>query len=112
MPTVVFDATGNAGSMMSAFKLAAHGGRLVFVGLFQGDVTFSDPDLHKRELTLLASRNSLAQDFRRIIALAESGEVDTRRWVTHRAGLDAVPSEFPAWTRPASGVLKAMIELE
>jgi threonine dehydrogenase-like Zn-dependent dehydrogenase len=44
LPTAVFDATGNAGSMMRAFNYVAHGGRLVFVGLFQGDVTFHDPD--------------------------------------------------------------------
>ncbi|MNO04108.1 Zinc-binding dehydrogenase [compost metagenome] len=30
-PTVVFDATGSAGSMMNAFKFVAHGGRLVYV---------------------------------------------------------------------------------
>ena len=43
LPTMVFDATGNAGSMMQAFNYVAHGGKLVFVGLFQGDVTFHDP---------------------------------------------------------------------
>jgi threonine dehydrogenase-like Zn-dependent dehydrogenase len=61
MPTVVFDATGNAGSMAASFGMIAHGGRLVFVGLSQGDVAFHDPDAHRRELTLLCSRNSRAR---------------------------------------------------
>ena len=111
LPTAVFDATGNPKSMLAAFELPAHGGRLVFVGLFQGDVTFNDPNFHKRELTLFATRNALPEDFKRIIALVEAGRVDTRPWITHRAPLAAVPAEFESWTRPETGVLKAMIEL-
>ncbi|HEX3800112.1 MAG TPA: zinc-binding alcohol dehydrogenase family protein [Verrucomicrobiae bacterium] len=111
LPTVVFDATGNAKSMNAAFELPAHGGRLVFVGLFQGDVTFNDPNFHKRELSLLATRNALAFDFEKIIALVETGQVDTRSWITHYAKLSEVPAQFESWTRPETGVLKAMIEV-
>jgi len=111
LPTIVFDATGNPASMKAAFGYTAQGARLVFVGLFQGEVTFSDPDFHKRELTLLASRNSLPGEFERIIRLVESGKVDTQPWITHRGALEAVPDEFPAWTRPETGVIKAIIEV-
>ncbi|HWA87624.1 MAG TPA: zinc-binding alcohol dehydrogenase family protein [Opitutus sp.] len=111
LPTAVFDATGNAKSMAAAFDYPAHGGRLVFVGLFPGEVTFNDPNFHRRELTLLASRNSRPEDFRRIIELVENGVVDTTPWVTHRAPLGEVPERFESWTRPESGVLKAMIAL-
>ncbi len=62
LPTAVFDATGNQRSMMASFQYVAHGGRLIFVGLFQGDVTFHDPDFHRRELTLLATRNATGSD--------------------------------------------------
>jgi len=110
-PTAVFDATGNAASMAASFNFTAHGGRLVFVGLFAGDVTFNDPNFHRRELTLLSSRNSRPEDFRRIIALCESGRVDTTPWITHRAQLDDVPDQFATWTDPSAGVLKAMISL-
>jgi len=111
LPTAVFDATGNAASMAASFNFPAHGGRLVFVGLFPGDVTFNDPNFHRRELTLLGSRNSRPEDFRRIIGLVESGRVDTTPWITHRAAMDAVPDQFASWTDPATGVLKAMIAL-
>lgn len=109
LPTVIFDATGNPASMTSAFHYAAHGGRLVFVGLFQGDVTFNDPNFHRRELAVLGSRNSRPADLRDIIALVESGRIDTNPWITHRADLAEVPERFPGWTDPATGVLKAMI---
>ncbi len=110
LPTVVFDATGNPKSMMGSFEYPAHGGRLVFVGLFQGEVTFNDPNFHRRELTLMGSRNALPGDFARIIGLIEAGRVDTTPWITHRASFDETVAEFPAWTKPETGVIKAMIE--
>lgn len=108
-PTAVFDATGHKASMESAFELVSHGGRLTLVGLFQGDVTFNDPQFHRRELTLLASRNALSCDFPRIIGLVADGRISTRPWITHRGTLGEVPQIFPAWTTPDAGVIKAMI---
>lgn len=111
LPTAVFDATGNPDSMAAAFDFPAHGGRLVFVGLFQGDVTFHDPNFHRRELSLLASRNALPADFTRIIQLIEGGRINTDPWITHRATFDDVVMKFPEWTQPKTGVIKAMIEM-
>ena len=110
LPTAVFDATGNAESMMSAFDYVAQGGRLVFVGLVQADITFHDPEFHRRELTLLSSRNSTRGDFLRIIRLLEEERIDTRAWITHRANFDNVIEEFPTWLDPRTGVIKAMME--
>jgi len=109
LPTVVFDATGHPGSMRAAFDYPAAGGRLVFVGLFQGDVTFHDPQFHRRELTLCASRNALPSDFARIIGLIEGGRIDTTPWITHRARLEDLPTAFGPWTRAETGVIKAMV---
>ena len=111
MPTAVFDATGSPKSMMASFHYPSNAGRLIYVGLFQGDVAFNDPSFHRRELDLLASRNSLPADFGRIISLVESGRIDTSPWVTHRATLEGAAGLFPSWTRPESGVIKAMIEV-
>jgi 2-desacetyl-2-hydroxyethyl bacteriochlorophyllide A dehydrogenase len=111
LPTVVFDATGNRQSMANAFEYPAHGGRLAFVGLFQGDVSFNDPNFHRRELTVLASRNARPADFSRIISLIEAKRIDTSPWITHRATLAEVVTEFPRWTNPETGVIKAMIEV-
>lgn len=110
LPTAVFDATGNPKSMSGSFVFPAHGGRLVFVGLFPGEVTFDDPNFHRRELTLLASRNATPRDFARIIRLIEAGRLDTTPWITHRAHFSEIPEIFSSWTNPANGVIKAMIE--
>ncbi len=106
---VVFDATGSAAAMEASFELVAHGGRLVFVGLVQARVGFDDPLFHRRELTLLASRNSCG-DFPRIIRRIEDGQIDTTPWVTHRLGLAEVPRAF-AGLRDEPGLVKAMIEV-
>jgi 2-desacetyl-2-hydroxyethyl bacteriochlorophyllide A dehydrogenase len=111
LPTCVIDATGNPASMMGCFELPAHGGRIVFVGLFQGEVTFNDPNFHRRELTLLASRNALPGTFREVIKLVEGGRIDTRPWITHRLKLAEVPAVFPRDIAGNAAVLKAMIEV-
>ena len=111
MPSLVFDATGNQRSVNASFDLFANGGRLVLVGLFQGDVTFRDSDAHRRELTLLRSRNATATDFRRVMTLLESGEVDIQPWITHRVGFDQVVEQFPSWLDPQSRFIKAVIEM-
>ena len=95
LPTVVIDATGNPQSMMGTFDLPSPGGRIVFAGLFQGEVTFNDPNFHRRELTLLASRNAPPGTFREIIALLEAGRIDTTPWITHRFELAETPVRFP-----------------
>jgi 2-desacetyl-2-hydroxyethyl bacteriochlorophyllide A dehydrogenase len=95
LPTVVMDATGSAASMAGTFDLPAQGGRIVFVGLFQGDVSFNDPNFHRRELTVLASRNALPGNFREVIALLETGRIDITPWITHRFELADTPQQFP-----------------
>ena len=109
LPTIVIDATGNPTSMAATFELVAHGGRIVFVGLFQGDVTFNDPNFHRRELTLCASRNALPQTFRDIIHLVEAGRIDTRPWITHRFALAETPTVFLRDIAGNPAVLKAII---
>ena len=111
LPTIVIDATGNAESMAATFELAAHGGRIVFVGLINGNVTFSDPNFHRRELTLCASRNATSNTFREIIRLMEAGRLDTKPWITHRFELAATPTVFPSAIAGNPAVLKAMISV-
>lgn len=110
LPTTVFDATGNVNSMNSAFNYVEQGGTLVFVGLVQDNVTFHDPEFHRREMTVMSSRNATAADFRHVIAQIEQGNVNVMPWITHRATPETLISEFAGWLDPDSGVVKAMLE--
>ena len=110
LPTCVIDATGNPASMASTFDRVAPGGRIVFVGLFPGDVTFDDPNFHRREITLMGSRNALPGDFTRIITLIEDGLIDTTPWITHRTPARNLVNLYRDWQKPEAGVIKAMVE--
>jgi alcohol dehydrogenase len=68
--------------------------------------------MHRRELSILASRNALSRDFSRIIGLIESGRINTRPWITHHARFDDMIGEFPNWLKPDSGVIKAIVDLD
>lgn len=111
-PTVVVDATGNDKSMSQALNYTGFAGRLVFVGITPNEIGVPHPLMHRRELTLLASRNALAPDFKRIIELIEDGQLDTKPWITHRTAFDELPEVFPGYTKPESGVIKAMVVVE
>ncbi|MGF7031598.1 2-desacetyl-2-hydroxyethyl bacteriochlorophyllide A dehydrogenase [Paenibacillus mucilaginosus] len=110
-PTAVFDATGNARSMTDAFHYAAHGGKLVYVGLVKADITFNDPEFHKRELTLLGSRNATGVDFEHVIRFLKQGNVDLDAYITHRAPFYGMIDRFESWLDPQSKVIKALVEL-
>jgi alcohol dehydrogenase len=106
----VIDATGNNYSMARALEFAAFAGRVVFVGITQKNLGFPHaPVMHRRELTLLASRNAPSSDFPRIIQLIEHGKIDTRPWITHHAEFEEVPAVFPTWLKPETGVIKAVV---
>ena len=105
---VVIDATGNLASMGSALDYVGQTGRLVYVGLAQGEVSFNDPLFHRREMTLLASRNALPRNFSEIISSMESGAIDALAWITHRCTMEEIPEKLPAWSKPEAGVIKAI----
>jgi 2-desacetyl-2-hydroxyethyl bacteriochlorophyllide A dehydrogenase len=111
LPSIVLDATGNSEAMMQTFDYAAHGGKIVFVGLFRGNISFDDPGFHRKELTLLATRNSLPGDFKNIINLLEEKKIDTGSWITNHVAFDDVIREFKRLSLPESRVIKAIINL-
>lgn len=108
---VVIDATGNAAAMQRGFGFLAHAGRYVLVSVVRTDIAFSDPEFHKREATLLASRNAQADDFAEVVRQMEAGKVPTRALNTHRGPLADGPALFEAWLRPEAGMIKAILEV-
>ena len=110
-PTVIFDATGNPKSMMQGFTYLAHGGRYVLVSIVDADITFYDPEFHKRETTLMSSRNATKEDFEWVIKCMEEDKVILDPIITHRSNLNDMISSFPTWLDPKSGVIKAVVEV-
>ncbi|SHG51993.1 2-desacetyl-2-hydroxyethyl bacteriochlorophyllide A dehydrogenase [Kaistia soli DSM 19436] len=108
---VVFDATGSAGAMQTSFGYVAHGGTLVLVGVTPADVTFNDAEFHKREMSLLGSRNATAEDFQTVVAALKSGAIDYRKLITHKTSLEGLPESIAAWAADRSQVIKAMVDV-
>ncbi|UTG97701.1 zinc-binding alcohol dehydrogenase family protein [Sinorhizobium meliloti] len=107
---VVFDATGNAQSMERAFGHVAHGGTLVFVSVVKEEIRFSDPEFHKREMTLVvASRNATREDFDHVIQSLAAGLVPIEALVTHRTTLEDLVRDLPRWVHDKSGLVKAVV---
>ena len=111
LPSVVIDATGNPASMRGTFQLAEHGGRIVFLGLFIGELTFDDPNFHRRELTLMASRAGLTGTFREVIRLMETKKIDVLPLITHRFAFAETAERLPQIHREP-GLVKAMIDFD
>lgn len=111
MPTVVIDATGNLGAINTAFQYLAHGGRYVLVGLQKENISFSHPEFHKREATLLSSRNATTAGFEWVIENMRNKKLDPAVFITHRTHFDEVGNVFAEWLKPANKVIKAMVEL-
>ncbi|WPP48680.1 zinc-binding alcohol dehydrogenase family protein [Catalinimonas niigatensis] len=111
LPTIVFDATGNKHSMSKAMEYVASAGKLVFIGLFQGDFSFHDPYFHRKEMTLMASRNALPSDFKQIIRMMEEGKINTDAWITHRSSFEDMVGQFDRWLQPEAKVIKAIVSL-
>jgi alcohol dehydrogenase len=111
LPDVVIDATGSSASMSAATGLITHAGRLVYVGITTDEVKFKHPAFHRPEGTLLCSRNALTTDFSRIVGLIEAGRINTDPWITHRTHFDDLIEVFPSFTKPETGVIKAIVEV-
>jgi len=106
---VVFDATGNPKAMEASFDYVAPGGRIVFVGLVRGRISFDDWQFHRRELSVLATRGNL-RHFPRIIQMIENRQLDPTPWITDRLKLPDLPRVFHELPSRRT-LVKAMIEL-
>jgi 2-desacetyl-2-hydroxyethyl bacteriochlorophyllide A dehydrogenase len=107
----VFDATGNPKAMEAGFAHVAHGGSYVLVSVVAADISFNDPEFHKRETTLLSSRNATTHDFLAVIEAMRNGDLPTDKLHTHTAPLEEVPGRVEQWAAPISGVIKAIVDL-
>lgn len=109
---VVFDATGNGRAMQDGFEFVSHGGRYVLVSVVNDFVSFADPDFHRKEMTLLGSRNATTADFARVIGAIQASEVPVDRLITHRTDLRDATRDIPIWATRKDGLIKALIEID
>lgn len=106
---LVFDATGSKASIEAAFAYVAHGGALIMVSVIKDEISFSDPEFHKREMMLIGSRNALRVDFDHVMAAMRDGAVPVAKLITHQTTLQDSAHDISRWADQKSGLIKAMI---
>lgn len=107
----VFDATGNARAIEAGFAYVAHGGRYVLVSIVSADIAFSDPEFHKREMSLLGSRNATHEDFADVIEVLRARAFPLDAVVSHTLPFAEVPEAIGRLMEPGAGVIKALVVL-
>ena len=107
----VFDATGSIKAMNASLFHARNGGSYTLVGLITGDLVWPDAEVHRRELTIRASRNATRVDFDHVMDSIRAGHVPTDELATHATGFDDVPVAMPAWAKSRDGLIKAIVSL-
>lgn len=106
---LVFDATGSKASIQAAFGYVAHGGALIMVSVIKDEISFSDPEFHKREMMLIGSRNALRIDFDHVMAAMGDGTIPVAKLITHHTNLQNSPHDISRWAHQKSGLIKAVI---
>lgn len=112
MPRVVIDATGNKKAMEQSFQYIAHGGTFVLIGLQLQEISFSHPEFHKREATLMSSRNATREDFEWVSDSINRKLIDMHDFISHRLRFDEIATQFPELMNPANAVIKAMVSFD
>lgn len=112
MPTVVIDASGNRNAILKNFQMLAHGGRIVLVGIQKEEICFSHPEFHKKETTLMSSRNAFMKDFEFVVESIRRKKINAGKYITHRSAFSQLKGTFPSWLNPETGLIKAMVEMD
>ena len=103
----VFDASGNKYALEACPDYMSHGGRVVLVGLSKGELVYSHPKIHAKEMTLMCSRNATKEDFEHVISVLN--QFPTESFITHSVDFTEMIENFDSWLDPKTGVIKATV---
>ncbi|MBP0493885.1 zinc-dependent alcohol dehydrogenase [Pararoseomonas indoligenes] len=106
---LVIEATNSPVGFRDAILSARIGGRVVLVGIPDGDTyTLPAADARRRGLKVKFSRR-MGEVYPRAIALVAAGKVDVASLVTHRVGLEGAGEAFRSHAEDRPGVIKTLI---
>lgn len=109
MPTVVIDCTGNLNAINTGFHYLAHTGRYVLIGLQKGEIGVQHPEFHKREATLMSSRNATKDDFSFVMKCIQDGRINPNTFITSRLAFAQAAARFSQTVSEPSNI-KTIIE--
>ena len=107
---IVIDATGNKKSIQQQLTFLGHGGKWILIGLQREDLHINHPEFHKREATLMSSRNATKHDFEQVIDKIDRKEIDPALLITHTLDFKEVVNSFSTFIVDQTlikGIIKA-----
>ncbi|WP_299963715.1 zinc-binding alcohol dehydrogenase family protein [uncultured Roseobacter sp.] len=107
----LFDATGHGAAIEGGFPAVAHGGSYVLVSVVKDDITFNDPEFHKREMRLIGSRNALEADFNWVMSAFREALIDADALCSSVMSLSDLEGRFTDLASDRSGLIKAIVQL-
>ena len=109
---LVVEATNSPHGFRDAVTATRIGGRVVLVGIPDGDVyTLPASDARRRGLKIKFARR-MGDVYPLAIQFLAAGKVDVRSIVTHRVGLEEAPGVFKALAENAPGFVKVLVDLK
>jgi threonine dehydrogenase-like Zn-dependent dehydrogenase len=109
---VVIDASGNRQAINQGFQYVSHGGRYILVGLQKEEIVLSHPEFHKREATLMSSRNATREDFDLVMQSIREKKVKPLSFITTRVPFAEAANGFPDWLKSQGRIIKVVVEKE
>jgi 2-desacetyl-2-hydroxyethyl bacteriochlorophyllide A dehydrogenase len=88
MPDTIIDTTGSGKSMETSINYLSYGGKIVYVGIYDGDLKINDIEFHKRQTQLLGSRAALKSDFQFVINAIKNQSIDPKKFITDKISFD------------------------
>lgn len=105
----IIDATGNSNSMNNTVNLIRHGGSITFVGLFKGELQISDPEFHKKETTMMGSRNATKEDFIKVSGLMAQKKITANMMLSHRYDFNRLADNYESQVINNKSLIKGVI---
>lgn len=112
LSAVVIDASGNKQAINQGIHYVSHGGRYILVGLQKEEIVLSHPEFHKKEATLMSSRNATREDFELVMRSIREKKVKPISFVTNRIPFGDAGKGFSDWLRAQDRIIKVVVEKE
>lgn len=107
---IVVEAVGLGATFLQSIDAAAHGGRVVQIGVGKESPAFNFTLIQKKELTLLGSRNATREDFLFLIDLVREQGLDLSRMVSRIYSYEDAPRAFADLAQQSGTLLKVLLD--
>ena len=104
----VIEAVGRQESLGNALAVAAPGGTVSVVGVFQQPVLINAPRMLARNVSLTMGMGDLGH-IKELVGLIQAGRLDLTPIITHRMALDEAGRAYEIFEKKADGAIKILL---